>query len=202
MKLTTNQQPGTAAANTRAITTRLRFSGRRALLCVAMGLLACTANVARGQAAYTAQRRGDLQVGGYFSYSFSPDYSPQHFSGGGGYATFDFRQHFGIEANFKEVVSPSADDISEKTYEIGGRYVRHYGRYHPYVRLSYGRGVFNFPYSRANLAYNLFSGAGGVDVNILKHVNVRGDFDYQRWLSFPPNGLSPSVVSVGAAYHF
>jgi hypothetical protein len=33
-------------------------------------------------------------------------------------------------------------------------------------------------------------------------LNARVDYEYQRWISFPPNGLSPWIVSIGAAYRF
>ena len=54
----------------------------------------------------------------------------------------------------------------------------------------------------ANLAYNLFAVGGGLDYRILRHVNARADFEYQRWMGFPPNGLAPSLLTFGAAYHF
>ena len=31
--------------------------------------------------------------------------------------------------------------------------------------------------------------------------NLRVDFESQRWLSFPPHGLTPNVFSFGIAYH-
>ena len=41
---------------------------------------------------------------------------------------------------------------------------------------SYGRGVFNYPaYNEANLAYNMFAVAGGVDVRVRRYLSVRGD---------------------------
>jgi hypothetical protein len=66
----------------------------------------------------------------------------------------------------------------------------------------YGRGVFNFPYDVANLAYNLFAGGVGADVRVLPYLNLRLDYEYQRWLSFPPTGLTPQILTVGVAYHF
>jgi opacity protein-like surface antigen len=177
----------------------------RSYLIAALFVAATTlfANSATAQAnTATATRQADLQVGGYFVYSPAPDYTPEKFRGGGGYATLDLKTHYGAEINFREVVDPTPNDVSEKTYEIGGRYVRHYGIYHPYIRGSYGRGVFNFPYSSANLAYNLFAIGGGVDIVVRRHINARVDYDYQRWLSFPSHGLTPQLISVGAAYHF
>ena len=73
-----------------------------------------------------------------------------------------------------------------------------------------GRGVFNFPPSpsdlsagpAANLAYNIWAVGIGSDYSLRPSLNVRIDYEYQRWNGFPPNGLSPEVFSFGVAYHF
>lgn len=133
------------------------------------------------------------------------DYGGVKYKGFFIYSTFDFKEHWGIDFSFHQVKydQPSGIHLSERTYEIGPRYVLHYGRFNPYAKVMIGRGVFNFPYDAANLAYNMFAGAGGVDVAVMKRVNVRAEYEYQRWMSFPPNGsISPQVYSVGAAYHF
>jgi opacity protein-like surface antigen len=54
----------------------------------------------------------------------------------------------------------------------------------------------------ANLAYNIFAIGAGVDYHVLPGLNVRAEYEYQQWLSFPPNGLTPKIFSVGAAYRF
>jgi opacity protein-like surface antigen len=69
----------------------------------------------------------------------------------------------------------------------------------------YGRGVFNSTYrgqTTANIAYNMLAFGGGLDYRVLPYLNIRGDYEYQRWFGFPPNGLTPSVVTVGVAYRF
>ncbi|WP_047489251.1 outer membrane beta-barrel protein [Terriglobus sp. TAA 43] len=169
---------------------------------------------ANGQATTaTAYRNSDLQVGGYFSV-VHPDYG-RRFLGYGAYAAYDFKPHWGAEFNFRQANS-SDNDLSERTYELGVRYVitrKH--RFNPYARASYGRGVFNFPpgYNGfpfgANLAFNLMAFGGGVDYNLTRSINIRGDYDYQHWFSFPDNtgfnynrSLSPQALSVGVAYHF
>ena len=150
----------------------------------------------------TAIKKADLQIG--IGYSIArPDYSQGTFQGVSGYATYDFTPHFGLELMFHQVNTRKEDQQYERTYEVGPRYVRHFGRFDPYVRPAYGRGVFNFPNGVANLAYNMFTVAGGVDVHVLRHVNARAEYEAQHWFNFPPNGsLSPSVFTVGAAYHF
>ncbi|MBS1814678.1 MAG: porin family protein [Acidobacteria bacterium] len=179
-------------------------------------LLGLCGTFAHAQALPTAVRAGDLQVGAGLVGARS-DYSTINWYGMGIYATFDFRAHWGIEADFHQVNAPSPDIMYERTYEIGPRYIWRIHRFTPYAKAMIGRGVFNFQYAdpikstpnhpvyiqAANLAYNLYTFGGGVDMRVLKHVNARVDYEYQNWMNFPPNGgLSPQLVTIGAAYHF
>lgn len=167
-------------------------------------LFASGSCLAHGQAKYTASRTGDLQLGAGYTNGTS-DYVPNRISGYSGYATFDFKEHFGAEFDFHQANDPKSD-VYERTYEWGARYLRHYGndRYRPYVRAMYGRGVFNFPSNAANLAYNMIVGAAGMDIAVHRRINVRAEFEYQDWLSGPgiTNGLTPTLINVGVAYHF
>ena len=149
----------------------------------------------------TASRRAMLQVGGGYALA-RPDYSQGFFRGGSLYGTYDFLPHVGVEFMFHQVHTRGTNDLYERTYELGPRYVRHYGRFEPYGKVSYGRGVFNYPYGAANLAYNMFTLTGGVDAQVQRHVTARAEYEAQRWLNFPPNGLQPSVFTFGAAYRF
>jgi len=162
---------------------------------------------ARSQADYTASRSGDLQVGaGYSSANANYEYVHNRIAGLYVYADFDFKEHFGIEASFHELNDPNSA-VYQRTYEIGGRYVRHYTiaglGFHPYVKLQAGRGVLNFP-RYANLGYNIGSAGGGVDFSVHPRINVRAEFEYQDWFSTPGAGLNitPSIISIGVAYHF
>jgi hypothetical protein len=167
--------------------------------------LACTSAMMYAQARPTASRSTSLQVGGGFVGANS-DYVPNHIYGGAAYFDFDFMHNLGLEGEFHYVKDTKGTDVYEKTYEIGGRYHRTYGRFMPYGKGMYGRGVFNFPnfpgYGHANLAYNLFAIGGGLDYRITRHVNARADYEYQHWMSFPPNGLTPTLLTFGAAWHF
>jgi hypothetical protein len=159
---------------------------------------ACTA--LHGQAhTSTASRAADLQVGGSYA-STDSDYDGGRESAYGIYGTLDFKTHFGAEIAFHRL--NGLHSMSETTYEIGGRYVRHYGIVHPYARAMYGRGVLNYTDNIANLAFNLFAFAGGADINVQRHVNVRAEFEEQMWHSVPPHGLTPNMITIGAAYHF
>lgn len=163
---------------------------------------------AAGQASSTASRAGDLQVGVGVSFG-SSDFDSAELGGTGEslrgfnlYSTFDFKPHFGVEANFRQTKPSYGEDVYERTYEIGGRYVYPVGRLRPYVKAMYGRGVFNYPEDVANLAYNLYSLGAGADFRLLQDVNLRVDYEHQHWFSFPLAPLEPNLVTVGVAYHF
>ena len=132
--------------------------------------------------------------------------------------------HYGSKPNFHRVRDPHADSLvpsnhfSETTYEIGGRYLRHYfrGRLAPYGKVLYGRGVVNFPAHQRvtpggletyidNIGYNLVSFGGGLDYRFNNRINLRADFEYQHWFASDqelPNGLEPYLFTFGGAYHF
>ncbi len=174
----------------------LRLPTAFAVLC----LLLCLVDARAQATTATASRRADLQLGGSFVMARS-DYGP-HLVGGGFYGTYDFRPHLGVEVAFHQLNSSINDQRYERTYEVGGRYVLHFSRINPYAHVMYGRGVFNYPQGIANLAYNLAAAAGGIDLNVTKHINARGEFEYQRWFGFPQHDLTPQLGTIGVAYHF
>lgn len=136
-------------------------------------------------------------------------FRPAHASGdlkigGAAYSDFDFRPHLGVEGEFNFVRDPA--DLYEKTYAVGGRYFRPYKRWVPYAKVMYERGVFNFPPLsdgfRANLAYNLIA---PVWASTTKRSpgstsaptgSTRNGFDFQN------SSLSPSILTLEAAYRF
>jgi hypothetical protein len=166
---------------------------------IALCLLPCASSLLHAQAKYTASRAGDLQVGVDFVAGQS-DYDGT-LKGVGLYTTFDFTNHFGAEFDLHQANMPEYQEY-ERTYELSGRYYRNYGRLAPYVKGTYGRGVLNFKLGQANLAYNLFAIGGGADFRLTRYLNLRGDYEYQFWSSFPPNGLTPQLLTIGVAYHF
>jgi Outer membrane protein beta-barrel domain len=159
------------------------------------------ATTLRAQAIPAGSRVGDLKIGGGFSIANS-DYYHQ-FNGGAGYFNYDFLAHFGLEGEFHFV--QGAAGLYEKTYEVGGRYYRTYGKFVPYAKIMYGRGVFNFqpegPF-QSNLAYNLAAGGLGVDYKVKPWLYARIDGEYQNWFGFQNSSLSPSILTIGAAYRF
>jgi hypothetical protein len=169
-------------------------------------LVSIASSALHGQAKYTASRAGDLQVGASYT-GADPDYTENHFFGAGIYATFDFKSHYGVVAEFHQLrttdrSSDCCQQLYERSYEIGGRYKRDYGNFSPYVKVLIGRGVFNFPNDAANIAYNLAAGGVGTDYLLTRHINLNVDYEAQDWFNFPPDNLTPQLLTIGIAYHF
>lgn len=182
--------------------------GKVLLLLIAILGSFTLASLAHGQASPTASRLGDLQVGGGFSFGES-NYLSSQFGGNGEkllgfdlYSTFDVKNRYGVELNFRQTRPTYGESVYERTYEVGGRYLYPIGRLRPYAKGMYGRGVFNYPNNIANLAYNLIAVGAGADYQLMRSVNVRVDYEYQHWFSFPLHPLQPNILTIGVAYHF
>jgi len=167
----------------------------------ALALLLGGASLLHAQATSTASRAGDLQIGVGFS-TAKPDYGPQSFQGFTAYVDFTRRSHFGLEAQFHQVSSTNSDQSYQRTYEVGGRYFRSYGRLVPYLKAMIGRGDFNYPFGQTDLSYTLYAGAIGADYQLNPHIRLRADYELQSWYGFPNESLTPQIISVAVAYHF
>lgn len=167
-------------------------------------MLGASTGLLSAQATPTAIRSASLQAGGGYSNADS-DYTARRMNGITGYVDYDFFHHLGLEGEFR-YIKDGETNVYEKTYEVGPRYSRTYHeKFSPYVKGLYGRGVFNFTYqgqTTANLAFNLLAFGGGLDYAVQRHVNLRGEYEYQHWFGFLPSGLTPSAITVGAAYRF
>ncbi|MDP9051957.1 MAG: porin family protein [Acidobacteriota bacterium] len=169
---------------------------------VAISFAACASLSANAQRE-TASRLGDLQVGGGFVFTQSNyNFNPIKLIGGSLYTTFDIRNHWGGEFDFRNSKPTSDSTVYERTYEIGPRIFLHRGPLVPYAKVMYGRGVYNFHNNVANVAYNIYTFGGGADFQLTRSLNLRGDYEYQTWMGFPIKDLHPSVVTIGVAYHF
>jgi opacity protein-like surface antigen len=151
----------------------------------------------------TATRSGDLQIGGGVAFGRSNyNFNTSQLVGFALYTTFDVRSHLGGEFNFHNEKPTSDSTVYERTYEFGPRVYVLKGRFAPYIKALYGRGVYNFSNNVANLAYNIYTVGVGADVRVARSINVRADYEYQTWPGFPLATLHPSVVTVGVAFHF
>ncbi|HEX3571090.1 MAG TPA: outer membrane beta-barrel protein [Acidobacteriaceae bacterium] len=176
-----------------------RFFGVLIVTAVTLGLSQCSF----AQGLPTATRAGDLQIGGGFTFARSGyNFVPTHLIGETFYTTFAIRSHWGGEFDFHNVKATEDSTVYERTYEIGPRVFLSRGPLTPYAKLMIGRGVYNFPQNRANIAYNIYTYGGGADLAVRRAINVRLDYEYQNWAGFPLGTLHPSVVTVGVAYHF
>ncbi len=178
---------------------RMRISHLASLLVACMFFAGSIALY--GQAAPTSEKSGDLQAGvGYIR--ANADYSPLRFNGFAIFADVDFWKHLGAEAEFHRVSVAKDVSISETTYEVGGRYRYPIGRFSPYLKLMVGEGSFAFETHGQNGTYGMYAGGGGIDYRIQRRIIIRADYEYQRWSSFPPRGLQPSLSTIGVAYSF
>jgi len=158
---------------------------------------------ARGQAAPTASRPGDLQIGGGFTFGNSTyNFNQSTLKGGNIYATFARSTYWGGEADFNLFTDSNDSTVYEQSYEVGPRIFLTRGRLIPYGKILIGRGVYNYSNNVANIAYNLYTYGGGIDYTLTPTINLRADYEYQNWLGFPLGTLHPSLVTIGAAFHF
>jgi opacity protein-like surface antigen len=170
---------------------------------LAVSIAVCALPAAHAQTRETASRVGDLQLGGGFVFANSNfNFNPIHLIGGAFYTTFDMRNHWGGEFDFRNNTSSSDSTVYERTYEIGPRIFVRRGDLVPYAKVLYGRGVYNFSNNAANVAYNMYTLGGGADYQVRPSINIRVDYEYQTWMGFPIADLHPSVFTVGVAYHF
>lgn len=176
---------------------------RRSLAAIALALSAAfTGAQAHAQALPTASRTLDIQAGAGWART-SSDYVPEKLHGLVAWGDFDFRSHIGIELNFKQANDPTPHaTFYERSYEIGPRFMKHYGRFTPFVTPYYGRGVIQGPPGNTfNLAYNMWAISGGTDIYIAHSISARAAYEHQSWPGFV-HGLTPNIIYFGAAYHF
>jgi opacity protein-like surface antigen len=160
---------------------------------------------ARAQALPTASAKASLQVGGGYTYA-KPDYGEKPIQGITGFADFDFGQHVGVEADIHYVALITPTDLAENTYLIGPRFILPYRRFKFYAKGLFGVGDLVIQEQQdnvgrvagTNFAYAL---GGGVDIQVTPHLVVRAiDLETQHWNYL--TGLTPTVITVGAAYRF
>ncbi len=172
-----------------------------------IGCFACVLSVAasaRGQALPTATARGNLQIGAGYTYA-KPDYGTQSIQGGSIFADFDFAPHVGVEADIHYIAFITPSDLAEDSYLFGPRFILPYGRFKFYAKALAGIGDLVIQEqadnkgrpSGDNFAYAL---GGGVDIQATRRIVVRADLETQHWNYL--TGLTPTVITIGAAYRF
>ena len=153
------------------------------------------------QATPTASRAADVQAG--IGYSIArPDYIQSTLPAITAFADFDLRPHLGAEAEFHDVIGRADSRIAERSYELGGRYLRTYGRLVPYAKGMFGLGQFQYPHGAPTLDYWLLAAGAGTDYKLTERIHLRGEYEYQCWGGFANGGLHPQIVTFAVAYHF
>lgn len=173
----------------------------------ALALVSLSSLRASAQATYAGDRDGVIQVGLTYSNSQTDEYWKRT-TGVSAYAAVDFKKHLGAEADIHlPGIASAPEGWSEKSYDVGLRYIYRFRRYDVYAKgmIGIGQTVQVAPaYLPGQPAtYFLYAGGGGLDIRLVRNVIVRAiDFEYQRWPGFPQHALTPSIVSIGAAYRF
>ncbi len=107
--------------------------------------------------------------------------------------------------------SVTGSDVNEKTFLGGVKLERELAnRLHPYVTVLFGNGNIDFnhpvlfngvPYAHDNSF--VYDFGGGVDVDLTRHLGIKGDVQYSHWhTGGETNAFTPIVVSVAAVYRF
>lgn len=173
----------------------------------ALVLVAATTFLApRALAQATAAATGRALAVGLTYQNINPDYGPSRASGVGIFANYDFSRYIGVTAELNFQTAFSSVVYLEHTYMVGARGEYHHGRLLGYGKLLIGgaSGSSNGVPNLENVgSYPLYAIGGGLDVRMDHHITIRAiDFEQQEWLSYHPNGLTPTVLSFGAAYRF
>jgi opacity protein-like surface antigen len=178
------------------------------LLLVILSLVTSLPSLLRAQATATATRGGATQLGAAYSISNEDQYPGKYLQGMTIYGTFDLNNHLGVEGNVHLMsLFKSYYDYRETSFGGGLRWTQHYRKFAPYAKGLIGFGHATAPNPGQIVGgstpgtYFLFGLGGGLDYSLTDKMNIRCvDFEYQRWPNFPPNGLTPPILSFGAAY--
>jgi opacity protein-like surface antigen len=163
--------------------------------------------LSHAQALPTATGVGISFQGGAGVSFVNTDYITQYVKGVSIFASADLSSGIGVavEYNDNNVLTPQ--DFGETSFMGGIRFTVKKHSFRPYVKALAGVGAVHFSqgYYRTSSSQSSFAvGLGaGVDYRVSQHFFVRAiDFEYQDWRNFPPNGLSPYVITIGAGYHW
>ena len=136
---------------------------------------------------------------------FEPDYGQKAILGITAFGDFDFRPHFGIEAEYHYISLITPTDLGEESVLAGPRFVLPRNRYNLYAKVVAGIGDINIQEEQDNpqggagkyLAYGI---GCGIDYKVSRHIVARADYEYQHWTYL--TGLTPSGVTLAVAYRF
>lgn len=155
----------------------------------------------------TAAATGNALAVGVVYQNIDPDYGPSRASGVGIFANYDFGRYVGATAEINVQTAFSNVVYKETTYLFGARGEYHKGRYLAYGKVLIGGASGSNNSNNPNLlnvgSYPVLALGGGLDIRMEHRITIRAiDYEDQHWLSYTPNGLTPHLLSFGAAYRF
>ncbi len=169
-----------------------------------LGTMLLPAAALHAQASPTAGRLVTAQAGVGFTDS-NPDFEYNNIQGMTVYGTVEIGRHFGIEGEYHDLTFHTPSGVGERSYLLGARYAVRIKRFQPYLRGSGGLGstYFHETYYPKDSTSLIYAIGFGSDFKVSQKINIRlFDAEYQRWHTFSPNGLNPSLYTVGVAYRF
>lgn len=181
---------------------------RKFCLSVLAFVLTVAVGAPRLSAQAVATATGNALAIGVTYQSANPDYGPVRSSGIGIFADYDFSRYLGVTAELNLPTAFSSVVFLEHSYLVGVRGEYHYHRYMPYAKVLIGGANSSNNTNNPNLlnapaAFPMFAYGGGLEIRLPRHLTVRAiDFEQQHWFDYPPHGLTPTIVSFGAAYRF
>lgn len=155
-----------------------------------------------------ATATGKTLAAGIAYQNIDPDYGPFRASGFQIYANYDFSRWLGLTAEANLQTAFSNVVFLEHTYMFGARGMYRKGRYVAYGKALVGDATASNNTSNPGLlnapgSYPAIALGGGLDIRMPYHITIRAiDYEDQHWFSYGPNGLTPHVLSFGAAYRF
>jgi len=159
-------------------------------------------NQAGAQAVYTATGPGTYVSVGVTASAFQQDYGHHYIGGLTLFANANLTRHFGVEAEFRDLVAHTQEDVKERTYLAGVRYSVLTRTWRPYLKLLAGRGDLDFPFHYAKGSYFVIAPGAGLDLHIPNtRLSFRAvDVEYQLWPQFTFGELHPYGVSSGLSF--
>jgi len=165
-------------------------------------LLLGLARWSSAQAIPVASRSAVLQLGAGWSIS-NPDYGGHNIQGLTIFGDLNFTRHWSIEGDIHRTSIHTVSCCAADSYLIGPRYTFHFKRFEPYAKGLLGFGRFKYEDYGTTYTYKIYSIGGGLDYRATRRINIRAiDYEHQSWPGFPPSGLTPYVLTFGAAYVF
>lgn len=141
-----------------------------------------------------------------FSFGNS-DYTQAYIKGYTIFGDYPLARRLSLAGEFHDQAVWTPDDIGETSLMFGAKYKFSLEeRATLYLKAMGGVGRFEVQPTRPNpstTSYGAFGGGAGVEFRASHRINIRAiDLEYQEWPGYKPNGLTPWVASMGAAWMF